>query len=193
MVGGLAIIVEQSERLHRIVRQLLAVSRLEAGTLRPQTEVLGLANRVRRAWEALGAVDVQFELKDATDGWLAIADPDQLDQVLWALLDNAVRHGRGTPVVVALAARPVDGRVTATIRDGGPGVPESDRGRVFERYGRSEGSAQVEGTGLGLYVSRLLCRAMGGDLVLEGDEAATSAAGAAFTIILPGEASTTES
>lgn len=188
----LAIIVEQSERLHRIVRQLLAVSRLEAGTLRPRTEVLGLGARVRRAWEALGVPDVPFELSDSTDGWLAIADPDQLDQVLWALLDNAVRHGRGTPVEVVLGARPEEGRVTATIRDAGPGVPEVDRERVFERYGRSAGSAQVEGTGLGLYVSRLLCRAMGGDLVLEAGGLASSGPGGAFTVLLPGEAPTTE-
>jgi signal transduction histidine kinase len=168
------------------------VSRLEAGTLRPRTEVLGLGARVRRAWEALGVGDVPFELSDLTDGWLAIADPDQLDQVLWALLDNAVRHGRGTPVEVVLSARPEEGRIAATIRDAGPGVPLADRERVFERYARSEGSAQVEGTGLGLYVSRLLCRAMGGDLLLEGDGLAPNGSGGAFTILLPGEAPTVE-
>ncbi|HSL97235.1 MAG TPA: ATP-binding protein, partial [Candidatus Deferrimicrobiaceae bacterium] len=188
----LSIIVEQSERLHRIVRQLLAVSRLEAGTLRPQTEVLGLAGRVRRAWEALGATEVPFEVADDAAGWLAIADPDQLDQVLWALLDNAVRHGRGTPVAVTVTVRPAEGQVVATIRDAGPGIPDEDRGRIFERYGRGGASGQVEGTGLGLYVSRSLCRAMGGDLVLEPDGGRGTETGSAFSVILPGEAPTTE-
>ena len=89
----LAIIVEQSDRLYRIVRQIVATSRLESGSLRSATEVLAIAPRVRRAWDALGASNVAFELEDDAAGWLAIADPDQLDQVLWALLDNAVRYG----------------------------------------------------------------------------------------------------
>lgn len=183
----LAIIVEQSERLHRIVRQLLAVSRLEAGTLRPRTEVIGLAPRIRRAWEALGSADVPFELSDEAGGWLAIADPDQLDQVLWALLDNAVRHGRSAPVDVSVSARPNDRQVIVTIHDRGPGVPEADRDRIFERYGRGGASGQIEGTGLGLYVSRSLCRAMGGDIVLEPSGASGDTAGGAFSIVLPGE------
>lgn len=179
----LGIIVEQSERLHRIVRQLLAVSRLEAGTLRPRTEVLGLAARVRRAWEALGAAGVPFQLDDAAAGWLAIGDPDQLDQVLWALLDNAVRHGRGADVEVAVHPEPDDEQIVVVIRDHGPGVPEAHRGRIFERYERGAASSHVEGTGLGLYVSRLLCRAMGGDL----DLVPIDGPGTAFVMRLPAE------
>ncbi len=184
----LAIIVDQSERLHRIVRQLLAVSRLEAGTLRARTEVVGLAARIRRAWEALGAADVAFELNDASEGWLAIADPDQLDQVLWALLDNAVRHGRSAPIDVTVSAHPADGHVVATIRDRGPGVPEPERELIFERYGRGGASGETEGTGLGLYVSRSLCRAMGGDLTFEPGGRGGANPGSAFSIVLPGEA-----
>ncbi len=90
----LGIIAEQSERLSRMVRQLLTVSRLESGaTLRSESEVIALAPRVRHAWEALAAEGVPFRLDDRSGGWLAVADPDQLDQVLWALLDNAVKHG----------------------------------------------------------------------------------------------------
>ena len=66
----LAIIVEQSDRLYRIVRQLVATSRLESGPLRPAKEVLALAPRVRRAWDALEAADVSFEL-DRRGGGLA--------------------------------------------------------------------------------------------------------------------------
>jgi len=185
----LSIIVEQSERLYRIVRQLLAVSRLEAGTLRPRAEILALAPRVRRAWEALGVGDTPFELRDEAAGWLASADPDQLDQVLWALLDNAVRYGGGA---VTVTVRPEAGerRLTATIADGGPGVAEGDRPAIFERYERGAAGSTTEGTGLGLYVSRSLCRAMGGDLRLEP---AGPGRGAAFTISLPAEPPATES
>lgn len=186
----LAIIVEQSDRLYRIVRQLVSVSRLEAGTLRSRTEVLAIAPRVRRAWEALGVANVAFDLEDDAAGWLAIADPDQLDQVLWALLDNAARYTGGATIRAHVAPRPGDDSLSVTISDDGPGVRPEDRERVFERYERGAAGAGVEGTGLGLYVSRQLCRAMGGDLVLEP---AGLEPGAAFTISLPAEPPATES
>lgn len=186
----LSIVVEQSERLYRIVRQLLAVSRLEAGTLKSRPEVLALGPRVKRAWEALGAAEVSFEVDDHAGGWLANADPDQLDQVLWALLDNAVRYGGGAAVRVAVRPAPAQHRLEATIVDSGPGVSDADRARIFERYERGGAGGASEGTGLGLYVSRSLCRAMDGELRLEPSEAGR---GAAFTISLPGETPATES
>ncbi len=193
----LSIIVEQADRLYRIVRQLVATSRLESGTLRPATEVLAVAPRVRRAWDALGAAGVPFELEDDAAGWLAIADPDQLDQVLWALLDNSARYAGGAAIRARVAPRPAEGRLAVTIADAGPGVKLEDRERIFERYERGAAGASAEGTGLGLYVSRQLCRAMGGELVLEpaasgSDQDSGSAQGAAFTVLLPAEPPATE-
>ena len=185
----LSIIVEQTDRLYRIVRQLVAVSRLESGTLRPASEVLALAPRVRRAWDALGAAGVPFELRDDAAGWLAIADPDQLDQVLWALLDNSARYTGGAPIRARVAPRAAEGRLAVTITDAGPGVKPEDRERIFERYERGVAGAGAEGTGLGLYVSRQLCRTMGGDLVLEP---AGAEPGAAFTVLLPAEPPATD-
>ncbi|MDH5244441.1 MAG: ATP-binding protein [Chloroflexota bacterium] len=181
----LGIIAEQAERLSRMVRQLLTVTRLEAGTLRPRTEVVSLPTRVRRAWEALGVDDVAFEVDDGAGGWLAVADTDQLDQVLWALLDNAVKYGERTPVRAIVRTDQAARRLRLTIADGGPGVSDSDRPRLFTRYERGAVPSPNGGSGLGLYVSRELCRAMQGDLVLE--PAAADRTGAAFTIDLPGE------
>ena len=182
----LAIITEQSERLSRMVRQLLTVSRLEAGTLKPRVEVVALGPRVRRAWEALGVAEVPFELDDEAAGWLALADPDQLDQVLWAILDNAVKYGGGAPV--RCAVRPDAGAhvLRLTIADSGPGVPEELQAAVFERYARGTSPDHPEGTGIGLYVARELTRAMAGSLDLEPSEPGQ---GAAFTMVLPAEAS----
>ncbi|MBI2777529.1 MAG: HAMP domain-containing protein [Chloroflexi bacterium] len=182
----LTIITEQADRLSRMVRQLLAASRLEAGTLKPRLEVLALGPRVRRAWDALGAAEVPFELHDAAEGWLAVADADQLDQVLWALLDNAVKYGRGTPVSADVRPDPATGRLLLTIADGGPGIAEADRPRLFERFARGSTDGQPQGTGIGLYVSRELLRTMKGTLEL-ADATAAGRAGAAFTIALPGE------
>jgi signal transduction histidine kinase len=180
----LEIIAEQSERLSRMVRQLLTVTRLESGALRPQAEVVALAPRVRRAWEAIAIEEIPLTLDDRSVGWLAIADADQVDQVLWALLDNAVKHGGHGPVEVEIAADPSGQRLRLTVADHGPGVPESDRGRLFGRFTRGSAQRAEDGSGLGLYVSRELARAMGGDLVLE---AADPGRGAAFSVYLPGE------
>jgi signal transduction histidine kinase len=180
----LGIIAEQSERLSRMVRQLLTVTRLESGALHPKSEVVSLATRVRKAWEALGATDVPFSLDDRAAGWLAVADADQLDQVLWALLDNAVKYGGRTPIIVEIAIDEAASRLRITISDGGTGVAEDDRVRLFGRFVRGAERSPDEGSGLGLYVSRELCRAMGGDLFLESS---APGRGAALTVQLPAE------
>lgn len=214
----LGIIAEQSDRLSRMVRQLLTVSRLDSGVLRPVAEVFALGPRVRRAWEALGATGVPFTLDDRSDGWLAYADPDQVDQVIWGLLDNAVKYGAGSPITVSVSlvrgegdpeggaeGRPAGGgTLRMRVADAGPGITDTDRRRLFERYARGT-LLGAEGTGLGLYVARELARANGGDLLLRpldrtsGGRAAGNAlalrearpaTGAAFTLTLPAESPT---
>jgi signal transduction histidine kinase len=168
-----------------MVRQLLTVTRLESGALHPRSEVVSLATRVRKAWEALGAADVPFTLDDQAGGWLAVADADQLDQVLWALLDNAVKYGGRTPVKVEVTVDEAASQLRTRVSDGGPGFAEMDQSRLFGRFERGPERTLDEGSGLGLYVSRELCRAMGGDLVLEPT---TVDHGSAMVIVLPGEA-----
>ena len=172
----LGIIAEQSDRLSRMVRQLLTVSRLDSGVLRPVAEVFAIGLRVRRAWEAPAATGVPFTLDDRSGGWLAYADPDQIDQVIWALLDNAVKYGGGTPITVSIdlvrregdnegaawaRCRAARGTLRVCVADAGPGIAAADRDRLFERYARGT-LPGAEGTGLGLYVSRELTRANGG-------------------------------
>ena len=181
----LEIITEQVDRLSRMVRQLLTVSRIESGALRSRLEVFAPAARVRKTWEALGAADVPFTLEDRSEGWLALGDRDQLDQVLWALLDNAVGYGGRTPIDAVVALDPVTKDLLVTIADHGPGVPDEDRERLFGRFERGTGRPSGEGSGLGLYASRALCRAMGGDLELGPAEPGR---GARFTVRLPAEA-----
>jgi signal transduction histidine kinase/HAMP domain-containing protein len=180
----LLIITEQADRLSRMVRQLLTVTRIESGALRPRLEVFAVAPRVRRTWEALGVSDVPFSFRDEAEGWLAVADPDQLDQVLWALLDNAVGHGGRAGVDVTIRAVEPEGELRVTIRDGGPGIPDPDRERLFGRFERGGDRSPGSGSGLGLYVSRALCQSMGGDLSLDPS---LPGEGASFTITLPGE------
>jgi signal transduction histidine kinase/HAMP domain-containing protein len=208
---ALRIIVEQADRLSRLVGQLLTVSRLEAGTLRPREEVVALAPLVRRAWESLAHDEVSFSLKDDAGGWLALVDRDWVDQVVWALLDNAVKHGGGTPVEMAIRAMPA-GRPAAGTMAG----PEDDllRGNGLARAPTDHFAAQRDrlvvvirdhgpgiseaarvrlfdrfapgpsgGTGLGLNVAHGLLNAMGGDIWIEPCDD-----GAAFAFAVPAEA-----
>ena len=167
-----------------MVQQLLLVGRLESQPLRPNADVLAIGPRVQRAWDALAVTGRTFELRDGASDWLAVADGDQLDQVLWALLDNAVKYGAGTVTVeVGVDAR--ERTLWTTIADHGRGLDDSDRAWLFGRFERGDaGRTSGNGSGLGLYVSRALMRAMGGDLVLDPSEPGR---GASFRLTLPGE------
>ena len=96
-------ISHQADRLRRMVSQLLVASRIEAGVLVPQNDVFAVPPLIERTWKALRA-DRPFEL--AVDGTphLAVGDPDRFEQVLWALLDNAVKYSPpGSPISVFFA------------------------------------------------------------------------------------------
>ncbi|HEV8402259.1 MAG TPA: ATP-binding protein [Candidatus Limnocylindrales bacterium] len=180
----LAIIAEQADRLSRMVQQLVLVGRLESQPPDPVPDVVAIAPRFRRAWDALGVKDRALDLQDGAPDWLGVADIDQLDQVLWALLDNAVKYGKGT-VSVDIGAYPESRQLWVTISDEGPGLDEADRGWLFGRFERGDaGRMSGNGSGLGLYVSRALMRGMGGDLVLDPP---APGIGATFRLMLPGE------
>jgi signal transduction histidine kinase/HAMP domain-containing protein len=180
----LRIISEQADRLSRMVQQLLLVGRLESQPPRTTEDVLAIAPRIQRAWDALAVKDRSLTIEDSAPDWLAVADGDQLDQVLWALLDNAVKYGRGT-VEVGVGVDPARRLMWATIADQGPGLAEDDRAWLFGRFERGVASrTSGNGSGLGLYVSRALMRGMGGDLALDPAQAGR---GATFRLTLPGE------
>jgi signal transduction histidine kinase len=162
-------ITHQADRLRRMVSQLLVASRLEVGVLTPQQEVFAVAPIVERTWSALRA-DRPFELIVEGQPHLAVADPDRLEQVLWAVLDNAVKY---SPAGSAVSVRiePADGALTLTVRDEGAGMDDVSRGQAFDQFYRSDRARKLapDGSGVGLYAARGLVEAMGGSIRLESE------------------------
>jgi len=166
-------IAHQAERLRRMVSQLLVASRLEVGALTPAQEVLKAEPLVRRTWDALRA-DRRFELVDEGPAHLLVADPDRLEQVLWAVLDNAVKYSQpGSQVTVRLSATPgADGEgmvANIAVTDEGAGMNTETREKAFEQFYRAADARRLapDGSGVGLYAARGLMRAMGGDVAIE--------------------------
>jgi two-component system, OmpR family, sensor histidine kinase KdpD len=167
--GDLESIAHQAERLRRMVSQLLVASRLDAGVLTPQQEVFAVQPLVERTWGALRA-DRPFALRVEGSPHLAVADPDRLEQVLWALLDNAVKYSpAGSPIDVAIEGS--DGRLTITVVDRGSGMDEATRERAFDQFYRSDQARKLapDGSGVGLYAAHGLMRAMDGSVEIDSE------------------------
>ena len=184
-------IAHQADRLRRMVAQLLAVSRLEAGALTPRSEVFRLEPVLRRTWEALRA-DRELEVEVEGDPLLVVADPDRVEQVLWAILDNAVKYSPGSSAVrvrMASSRAPADGGDTAAIlsvTDEGAGIDADARDHAFDQFYRSDVARRLapDGSGIGLFAARGLVRAMGGDISISSE----LGHGTTVTVTLPAEA-----
>jgi signal transduction histidine kinase len=182
-------IAHQAERLRRMVGQLLVTSRLEAGVLTPQAEVFSVHPLVERTWAALRA-DRPFHLSIEGEPHLAVADPDRVEQVLWALLDNAVKYSpAASPIRVRIA--PTDGTLAIEVSDEGSGMDEETRVRAFDQFYRSEQARRLapDGSGVGLYAARGLVEAMGGSVSIES----RLGRGTTIVIRLPAEPAGAES
>jgi two-component system sensor histidine kinase KdpD len=168
----LASIEEEAGRLTRFIANLLDMSRIEAGALRPKSDFVDVAEVVRAAVErASKAFAAQaFSTSLARDLPFMRGDANLLEQVLFNLLDNAQKYGGGGRVSVH--ARPDGPSVLISVTDEGPGVKPADLERIFEKFyrgGRPDG--RKAGTGLGLSISRGLIEAMGGRIWAESPAA----------------------
>jgi signal transduction histidine kinase len=178
---SLAIVVEQSGRLSRLVDAMFLLSRAEAKGLPLVVEPLYLDDLASDCVRALRVLADQRGVAIRIEGDTEIAlsgDNTLLRQMLGNLVDNAVRHAAST-VIVTLARSECD--ATVRVCDDGPGVAEAVRDRVFERFVRLQ--TESDGAGLGLPIARWIAEAHGGRLLLE-----PSKEGACFTITLPASA-----
>jgi two-component system phosphate regulon sensor histidine kinase PhoR len=163
-----------ARRLTALVSDLLDLSRLEGGQYTRPSEVVVLADIVANVFEALGAVveEKGAHISHAVPASLRVeADPVALEQVVFNLVDNALKYS-GEGGSVTLGVREDAERVRVEVIDDGPGVPESHRFRLFERFYRVDPGRSREqgGTGLGLAIVKHLITSMGGRVGMTASE-----------------------
>lgn len=176
-------IAVESERLERMLGNMLSLAAIQAGRLEASTEPVLLAPLARRvsADVARWSPNHRFVVDLPPDLPPAEGDPDLLAQVLRNLYENAVKYAPDGGTVLTSAAAE-DTAVALTVHDGGVGIAAEHVPHVFERFRRPGADPTVRGMGLGLYLSRLLIETQGGSI-----EAASAGPGrgAAFTVRLP--------
>ena len=173
---------KQIRRLTSLVDELLDVSRIAAGKLDLEREDIDLAVVVRE-------VAARFEAQAARAGstlslelpeFLALhLDKLRLEQVISNMLDNAIKYGPGKPIQISL--RREQGKVVLAVKDQGIGIAPDQRERIFERFERAVSGRNYGGLGLGLYITRTIVQAMGGQIRV----ASELGNGATFTVELP--------
>ncbi|MFO0584108.1 MAG: sensor histidine kinase KdpD [Anaeromyxobacter sp.] len=179
--GLLDAIVEEAERLERLVANLLDMTRLESGTVEPKREWVPLV-------EVVGGALVRLEARLAgrpvatsvpDDLPLVKLDPVLVEQLLVNLLENALKYTPpGSPI--ELSARREGGTLVVDVADRGPGIAPGEEERIFERFHRGA-HAGVRGAGLGLPIARAIAQVHGGRLTA----ANRPGGGALFRLVLP--------
>lgn len=182
----LAIILDETLRLRRLVSDLLDLSRIEAGQLVLEKGEVDLAELCRQVADKVRPLaqekGIELELKVPADLPAAWGNADRLQQVLINLLDNALRHTpRGGKVSVS--GEPRNGQLVLSVEDTGPGIPPEDLPYIFERFYKVEKARTrtTAGTGIGLAIVKGVVEAHGGRVWAES----TPGQGTTFTFTLP--------
>jgi len=157
-------IQDESERLNRFVQNLLDMTRLGYGALKPRKDWINLGEVAGRAVKRLERVLAGYAIRTdlASDLPLLYVDPVLIEQVLVNILDNAAKYSApGSPIELRVFVR--EGAMVVQVSDDGIGIPAAEREHVFDMFYRVRaGDKQVAGTGLGLSICRGLIEAHGG-------------------------------
>src|SRR5262245_60408351 len=180
----LATAQEEAERLNRFVANLLDMTRIDSGAIELRREMTDLSDVVGSALQRCSRVlaDHRVAVTLAPDLPMFPLDFVLTEQVLVNLLDNAAKYApKGT--TIEIDARAAEGDVVIEVRDEGPGIPDEDLERIFDKFYRvRSGDRQRAGTGLGLAICRGFVEAQGGTIHAANR---IGRSGAVFTIRLP--------
>lgn len=182
-------ITEESERLNRFIANLLDMTRLETGSIKPNTARHDVAEIVGSALERASKILAQHrvEIDIASSLPMLELDPVLFEQALFNLLDNAAKYAP-SPSTVTIQGWQEDDTVKLDVADEGSGIPPEELDRIFDKFHRAQKGDQVRaGTGLGLAIARGFVEAMGGSIIAANRQDRT---GAVFTITLPAPEST---
>ena len=176
-------ILEEAERLNRFINNLLDMTRLESGALRPRTSLVVLSDMVGAALQRARKILTEHQLEVDLAAGLPMVRLDMVlfEQVLFNLLDNAAKYAPAKTTIRLRAWR--DGKlVRVQVLDEGDGIPPDDLERVFDKFYRARGADRRRaGTGLGLAICHGFVEAMSGTI---GATNRTDRSGAAITITL---------
>jgi PAS domain S-box-containing protein len=167
--GLIKIAHHNSERLVRIINDILDIEKIESGKLTLNLQSIDVAPFLQHALEVHQTYGHKYQVHfvlDPVPGSLHVsADPDRLSQVVANLISNAAKFSQ-PGAEVHVRARPEATHVRFEVEDHGAGIPEEFRSRVFEKFAQADASAsrRFEGTGLGLSITRQLVQAMGGTI-----------------------------
>lgn len=180
----LAVIIdEETDRLSLLVTEAVRMAQIDAGKVRLDRAPLDVALLLHRVIDHFSSQAEGRELKLVADDGLpeVVADRDLIALALRQLIDNALKYSPpGSPVTVGAGL--TDHCVVIRVADRGPGIPDRERDRIFEKfYRRQNAKTHVPGTGLGLYIAREIVRAHGGDVWVEGEPSQ----GSEFCVALP--------
>ena len=177
------IIDEEADRLSFLVTEAVRMAQIEPGKIRLDRTPVDVGQLLRRVIRHFQSQADGRELKlMASEGLPRVwADHDLMSLALRQLIDNALKYSPpGSPIDVTAALK--DTRVIIRVRDRGPGIPERERERIFDKfYRRPNTKLHVPGTGLGLYIAREITRAHGGEAWVEGG----AGGGSEFCVSLP--------
>jgi two-component system OmpR family sensor kinase len=185
---ALTIIGGQAVRLGRLVDSMLVLARADAGGYVLALTDVYLDELIADCCRAVSVVCAKRQVTMRTATWPETrcrGDEELLRQLILNLLQNAVQYTPAGGSVTVDLARHSDG-VTISVSDTGPGIPDADRGRIFERFVRLDAARNDGGAGLGLPIVRWIAEAHGGRVVLSS----SSPLGSTFTVTLPSTAST---
>lgn len=184
--GLIEIANKNSERLSRLINDILDAEKIESGRMAFDIRPVALLPIIEQVIEANQAYATQYGvhivLESAEEGLSVLADPDRLSQVFTNLLSNAAKFSpQGGAVNVAVAENA--GEVRIAITDAGAGIPEEFRPHVFEKFSQADASdtRRSGGTGLGLSIAKAIVERLGGRIDFES----VPGAGTTFTVDLP--------
>jgi len=177
--------LEETDRLTKIVENLLALSRLEAGDSHFERKQVDLGELVTSTTDQMKllAEDKKISLRCSTAEHVTVeGSPTRLKQVVVNLVDNAIKY---TPEGgdVHVSVREQQGKAIVEVSDNGVGIPKESLSQIFERFYRADKARtrKLGGTGLGLSIVKSICKAHGGDVTAQS----TEGQGSSFCVELP--------